>query len=96
MSGPTWTASRTGDVVEVFPHGRKRSERSAREWVESGTTMLRTGETLGEVVPRDYVSLGYWAFRVVPPVVLTLDEVRDGTGFPKGTRFLVIPSRKGE
>ena len=36
----------------------------------------------------------WFVFRVIPPTILTLAEVRSGTGFPRGTRFVQLPDPK--
>ena len=36
----------------------------------------------------------WWEFRVIPPTILTLAEIRSGTGFPRGTRFVQLPDPK--
>ena len=36
----------------------------------------------------------WFVFRVTPPTVLTLAEIRSGTGFPRGTCFVQLPDPK--
>ena len=36
----------------------------------------------------------WYEFRVTPPTILTLAEIRSGTGFPRGPRFVQLPDPK--
>lgn len=50
----------------------------------------RIGITWTEVVHQtDRDARG--GFRVIPPTILTLAEIRNGTGFARGVRFVELP-----
>lgn len=78
--------NRNGDAIAIYISrgGLPKATRLA-------IGALRLGESLE---PTGRPGRGWFVFRVIPPTILTLAEVRGGAGFPRGARFVQLPDPK--
>ncbi len=76
-------SNRNGDAIAVHISrgGWPKATRAAIRLLGLGESLMATGRP----------EPGWYEFRVTPPAILTFAEIRDGTGFPRGVRFVQLP-----
>lgn len=78
--------NRNGDAIAVY---------ISRGGLAKATRLAINTLGLGESLePAGRPDPGWFVFRVIPPTVLTLAEIRNGPGFPRGARFVLLPDPK--
>lgn len=60
-------------------------------WPKATRVAIKTLGLGESVMPIETHEAGWFEFRVIPPTILTLAEIRNGTGFARGVRFVELP-----